>query len=90
MDIKSILDNFKGITEQYEVRRTLDVVIRDESYRVEILYCYSNPNARWTAEVYRRGEQGWDFFEDFPWVADRDEEAAIRSALNFLQERAGN
>ena len=88
MNLTDILGDFGEFTEQYELRRTLNVVMNDTTYRVEVLYCCSNPNARWTARVYAEKDASWKRVVEFPWVADKDEESSIRSALNFLAERA--
>jgi hypothetical protein len=88
MKLSAILHDFKNISEQYEVRQTLQLVVGKEDYRLEVLYCHSNPNARWVAEVSRGTPDGWKPITDFPWVMERSDEAAIRAALNFLQDQA--
>jgi hypothetical protein len=43
MKISKVFLDFKKITAQCELRRTLEFVIARSTYRVEVLYCYSNP-----------------------------------------------
>jgi len=86
MNLEKILDNFEFI-ERHELRRSLDVVSGRTRYRVEIFHSYSNLSAPWTVRVSAEQDGQWKHLTDFPWVADRDEETAIRTALSFLAGR---
>jgi hypothetical protein len=86
MKISKVFSEFKKITVQCELRRTLEFVIGRATYRVEVLYCYSNPKSPWTAQAYSEKRDGWKCIPDFPWVGEKNEEAAIRVALSFLED----
>jgi len=86
MKMSKVFPDFKKITTQCEVRRTLEFTIDRASYRVEVLYCYSNPKSPWIAQAYSEKRDGWKCVPDFPWVSERNEEAAIRATLSFLQD----
>jgi hypothetical protein len=82
-------EDFKGITSVYELRRTLELEVKSHLVRIELWYWHSNPSCRWEARVYRRNEgaETWKQWTEFPWVQERDEDTAIRQALNFIEER---
>ena len=86
MKISKVLSDFKTITTRCELRRTLEFMIDRASYRVEVMYCFSNPTSPWIAQVYSEKRNGWKCIPDFPWVSEKNEEAAIRAALSFLQD----
>jgi hypothetical protein len=86
MKMSKVFADFKRITTQCELRRTLEFTIDRASYRVEILYCHSNPKSHWIAQAYSEKRDVWKCVPDFPWVSQRNEEAAIRAALSFLQD----
>jgi hypothetical protein len=48
--MSKVFPDFEKITTQCELRRTLEFTIDRASYRVEILYCYSNPKSPWIAQ----------------------------------------
>ena len=50
MKISKVFPDFKKITTQCELRRTLEFIIGRVTYRVEVLYCYSNPKSPWVAK----------------------------------------
>jgi hypothetical protein len=87
-DFAKMLKAFESISEANEVRRVLEVVTGAGTYRVELLFNYSNANAPWNTHVYLRKGEAWERIPDFPWVMERTEESAIRSAFDFLEERA--
>ena len=87
MKMSKVFTDFKKITARCELRRALEFIIGRASYRVEVFYCYSNSKSPWTAKTYSEKRGDWKSIPDFPWVGERNEEAAIRTALNFLQER---
>jgi hypothetical protein len=86
MKMSKVFPAFKNITTQCELRRTLEFMIDKVTYRVEVLYCHSNPKSRWTAQAYSEKRSGWKCVPDFPWVSEKNEEAAVRAALSFLQD----
>ncbi len=86
MKISKVFPGFKKITTQCELRRTLEFVIGRTTYRVEVLYCYSNPKSPWIAQAYSEKRHGWKSVPDFPLVSDKNEEAAIRATLSFLED----
>ncbi len=86
MKISKVFPDFKTITTQCELRRTLEFVIARTTYRVEVLYCYSNPKSPWIAQAYSERRDGWKCVPDFPLVSERNEEAAIRATLSFLED----
>jgi len=75
----SVFEGFEGLTAIQELRRTLELEVKGKPVRIEVWHCHSNPNAPWVARV--------PTFSEFPWVDERDEEAAIRTALSFIEER---
>jgi len=86
MKISKVFFDFKKITAQCELRRTLEFNIGRASYRVEVFYCYSNPKSPWIAQTYSEKRGGdWKSIPDFPLAGKKNEEAAIRTALAFLQ-----
>jgi len=87
MKLSKVFSDFKKINTQCEVRRTLEFIIGKITYRVDVLYCYSNPKAHWSAQVYSERNDAWKGVPNFPWVSERSEEAAIRAALSFLEDR---
>jgi hypothetical protein len=86
MKTSKVFSDFKKITTQCELRRTLEFIIDRASYRVEVLYCYSNPKNPWIAQAYSEKRSGWKYIPEFPGVSERNEDAAIRAALTFLQD----
>jgi hypothetical protein len=87
MKLANVFRDFKNISTQCEVRRTLEFRIKQSDYRVEILYCYSNSKTPWSAQAYSERQNVWKCVSGFPWVQEKNEEAAIRTALSFLQDR---
>jgi hypothetical protein len=49
MKMSKVFADFKKINTQCELRRTLEFMIDKTTYRVEVLYCYSNPKSPWSA-----------------------------------------
>jgi hypothetical protein len=87
MKISKVFSDFKKITAQCELRRTLQFIIGRASYRVEVLYCYSNPKSPWIAQTYsEKCSADRKSIPDFPRVGKKNEESAIRTALSFLQD----
>jgi len=86
MDLPEIFRDFKQIEREYELRRTLEVVVRDTTYRIEVLYCYSNENSPWFPQVYSRTSSNWKHLPHLGWVSERSEELAIRLALSFITD----
>ena len=86
MKMSKVFPEFKNITTQCELRRTLEFMIDKASYRLDVLYCYSNPKSPWTAKAYSEKRNGWKDVPDFPWITEKNEEATIREALTFLAD----
>jgi hypothetical protein len=80
MKMSKVFPDFKKITTQCELRRTLEFMIDRASYRVEVLY-FSNPKSPWIAQAYSEKRDGWKCVPDFPWVSERNEEAENSLAL---------
>jgi hypothetical protein len=86
--MSKVFADFRNINTQCELRRTLEFMIGKTAYRVEVLYCYSNQKSPWSAQAYSERYNAWKSVPDFPWVGEKNEEAAIRVALNFLEDLA--
>ena len=86
MKISKVFLDFKKVTTQCELCRTLEFVIAGTTYRVEVLYCYSNPKAPWIARAYSEKRDEWKCVLDFPLVGEKNEEAAIRATFTFLED----
>jgi hypothetical protein len=87
MKLANVFRDFKKISTQCELHRTLEFRINQADYRVEVLYCYSNPKTPWSAQAYSERQNVWRCVPEFPWVQEKNEESAIRTALSFLQDR---
>jgi hypothetical protein len=71
MKISKVFPDFKKITTRCELRRTLEFIIGRATYRVEVLYCYSNPKSPWIAQAYSEKRSGGrKSIPDFPWVCE--------------------
>ncbi|MGZ7072699.1 MAG: hypothetical protein ACXVKL_09685, partial [Candidatus Angelobacter sp.] len=69
-----------------ELRRTLQLTRRDIRYRVELFYHYSNDTNPWEVEICSQQSGTWKQVVDFPYVQEREEEAALRAALSFIHQ----
>jgi len=85
MKMSKVFADFKNINTQCELRRTLEFMIGKIAYRVEILYCHTNPRSPWSVQAYSEKQNAWKCVPDFPWISEKNEEAAIRAALSFLE-----
>lgn len=85
MKLSKVFSDFKKITTRCELRRTLEFTIDRVGYRVDVLYCYSNTKSPWIAQAYSEQRSGWKCIAGFPLVSKKNEEAAIRAALQFLE-----
>jgi hypothetical protein len=55
--MNSVLENYKkypGLTEAYEVVKTVEVVHKRKIYRINVLKCYSNPPVHYQAECWKQ------------------------------------
>jgi hypothetical protein len=86
MKMSKVFADFKKIITRCELRRTLEFMIGKTTYRVDVLYCHSNPTSPWSAQVYSESRNAWKCVSSFPWVGKKNEEAAIRAALSFLED----
>lgn len=84
----TIISDF-GITDVHELRRVVEFEMHGKRLRLEILYWHSNLKCPWVARMLRRDGpfEPWSPWEDFPWVEERDEVTAIRTALSFVEDR---
>jgi len=85
MKTSKVFLGFSHITTRSELRRTLEFNIGRATYRVEVFYCYSNPKSPWIVQAYSGQRSGWKCISDFPSIGEKNEEAAIRAALSFLE-----
>jgi len=86
--VSSVLEDFKGMTPAYELRRTLELTVKGIPVRVEVWYCHTNQNAPWSARLHTRGEKPGTWKEsELPSTDDRNEDAALRMALTFIEEQ---
>ena len=54
--MNDVLQNYKdypGLTEAYEVVKTVEVVHNREIYRIDVLKCYSNPPVHYQARCWK-------------------------------------
>ena len=54
--MNDVLQNYKdypGLTEAYEVVKTVEVVHNHEIYRIDVLKCYSNPSVPYKALCWK-------------------------------------
>jgi hypothetical protein len=42
------------------------------TYGVDVLYCYSNPKAPWSAQVYSERNDAWKGVPNFPWISEKE------------------
>ena len=55
--MSSVLEDYKkypGITEAYEVEKTLEVVHQHNIYRIEAVKCYSNPPVHYEIRCWKQ------------------------------------
>jgi len=55
--VNYVLENYKmypGLTEAYEVVKTVKVVHNRQIYRINVLKCYSNPPVHYEAESWKQ------------------------------------
>ena len=83
MKMSKVFADFKRINTQCELRRTLEFIIGKTTYRVEVLYCYSNPKSPWSAQAYSESHNAWKCVSNFPWVGERNEEARDSGRLEL-------
>jgi hypothetical protein len=86
MKLSNVFSDFKKTNTQCELCRTLEFIIAKITYRVDVLYCYSNPKSPWSAQAYSERRDAWKCVPNFPWVHEKNEEAAIRATLSFLED----
>jgi hypothetical protein len=80
-----------GFSEVYDVVRTVEVVMNDETYRVIVLRSYTRKNMPYTTrcEIQKdlvTGEgTAWVAY-DLAWTADNTADGALEQALGFLSD----
>lgn len=92
-----VLNFSKIYNEAYEIGRTIDVVLDDDFYRIEVLKSLYAP-LHFDVNVYREDEifpsgdervepvRVWNRLH-FSWIHRDSEEEALSQALDFLSER---
>ena len=87
-DLVDCFKDFPKISAFYEHCRTFQIEGYGNRFRIDLWYWHTNEKAPWVAYVHRHedGDQ-WQELADFPWVQEKDEQAAIHTALTFLQRR---
>jgi hypothetical protein len=92
-----------GLSEAYEIVRTVEVVMDDHRYRIEVVKSHWNSNMPFTTREYvaedvmmtRESPEGakpepmqvWVDCGEAPWTAGNDPDAALAQALGFLADR---
>lgn len=79
--------NFPGITESWELVRTGLVVIREQSFRLELWHSHSNPDIPYYVAIYIREKDVWKRISDPPFASGLSGDEALRDAMVFLSER---
>ncbi len=91
-----------GLVAAYEVAKTVEVVIGENTYRIEVLKSYSNPNVPFTTRALIQEEviltpafpegakqepmEVWVDY-DLPWTEGADADSALAQALGFLGDQ---
>jgi hypothetical protein len=78
---------FPDINEAWELLRTGLVVIRGESYRLELWHSYSNPDIAYYVSIYIQTDGVWKRMPNPPFSTALDGDEALRQAMAFLVER---
>ena len=76
-----------GIDESWELVRTGLVVIRGESYRLELWHSFSNPDIAYYVSIYILKDAVWNRMPNPPFSVAPDGDEALRQAMAFLVER---
>ena len=78
---------FEAITESWELIQTGLIVIKDQSYRLELWESYSNPDIRYYVSISIRENDVWRKMPDSPFPVAQSGDEAMRTAMAFLSER---
>ena len=79
--------NFPEISEAWELIKTGVVVIREQTYRLELWHSYSNPDIPFYVSVYVQQDGVWRRMQDPIFPIGLDAEQTMREAMAFLSER---
>lgn len=88
MNFAELPKAFPTVSGVYELKRTIKFSVGSRNYRIEVYLNYMNANAPSHGRVYEEVDERWEKIPEFPWIDERDEDSAIRSALTFLEDRA--
>jgi hypothetical protein len=83
LDFRSI----PGIDEAWELVRTGLVVIRGDSYRLELWHSFSNPDLAYYVSIYIQKDGVWHRMPNPPFSIAPEGDDALRQAMAFLVER---
>jgi len=79
--------NFPGIAESWELVRTGLVVIREQSYRLELWHSHSNPDVPYYVAIHVLEKGVWKRISDPAFASGLSGDEALRDAMVFLSER---
>jgi hypothetical protein len=78
---------FPSITEAWELVKTGLVVIREQSYRLELWHSHSNLDIPYYVSIYTQSDGVWRRMPNPPFPVGLDGEQTLRAAMAFLSER---
>src|SRR5438128_420026 len=76
MNMSNFLSDCKTTNTHWWLCRTLEFIIGRTTYVVVVLYCYSDRKSPWSAQAYSERRDAWKCVPNFPWVHEKNEEAA--------------
>jgi hypothetical protein len=79
--------NFPAISESWELVKTGLVVIREQSYRLELWHSHSNLDIPFYVAIYIIENGVWKRISDPPFATGPSGDEALRDAMAFLTER---
>jgi len=89
MDLGKVSEAFGSVTALSELQQVLEVTSGNDTYRIEIFRDHTNPRVPFVAYVHMEDDGCWRrlSLEEFPGVEGRTSEDALRSALDFIEQR---
>ena len=89
MDLGKMSEAFESVTAIFELQQVIEVTSGDDAYRIDIYCDHMNPRVPFVAYVHMEDDGCWRrlSLEEFPGVDGRTGEAALRSALDFIEQR---
>jgi hypothetical protein len=79
--------NYSGINESWELVKTGLIVIREQAYRLELWYSFSNPDIAYYVSVYVQDGGMWKKMPDPIFPTGLDANQTMSAAMAFLSER---